>query len=329
MSKLNDKLTSFLSEKIEPRLQRKKIKNAQTIVREIVAEHLAEHLEQDFLMGSYSRHTLIRKQKEDAKYDVDIMFILAVGEDLESLLDLMEPVARELVEKIDDAKSYRRQKVSIGLLYDDDFSIDMVPGLRNEEGDGYIIYDRYNLQSIHTDPQKHNAIISDLNSKKKELLIPLIKLIKRWKQERASDTLKSFHLEMLASNIFQDAELPSLLEGLSVFFKGAYTQIQSKKALIDPVGRHDISEYLDALDNPQRENAIRLLKIARDAVEDAVTHEQNDDSKLANRAMGRIYEYFSNTKEDLAAQAISSTLISNNAPKPWGSADSPNHASDS
>ena len=318
MLDLESGLKKFLEDKIEPRLQRKRIKNAKNIVGKSVAKKLEEDLVKRFLMGSYKRHTLIRKSSDASKYDVDYMFVLDDTFKPESMLDKIEEIAAELVKEINDIKKYRRQKVSIGLWYDDDFSIDMVPSVGTSDGN-YIIYDSHNQQEIRTNPKKHNKIVSELNHKNKELLVPLIKLIKRWKQENADEILKSFHLEMLTVEVFRQKDLTNLLKGLSKFFEEAYKHIEDEKELTDPIGGHDISGYLDDKDNPQRKNAIKELLKAKNAVEDAINHEQKEEYDLARRAMGRIFSYFATSHDKKLAKTILPSLAS--APKPWANSN--------
>jgi hypothetical protein len=315
---MHDSLQTFLTDKIEPNFQRMHTKKAHLHIRGLVGEKLGDKLVTDFVMGSYRRHTLTRRLKPTSKYDVDVLFVLQEDHELEELLNTMEDVAKEIVDEVEDIKEYRRQKVSIGLRYKDNFSIDLVPAVAADDGN-YILYDSAELKPISTNPLRHHEFIKTVNIARNKQLKPLIKLIKRWAQEVALEAdhgvFKSFHLEMMAAQLFEDQEFSDYLDGLNQFFAEAYRITKDSVKVVDPVGGGDIASYLDSPDNPRRQEAIDALKKAKDAVADVVRHEDDGDTRLAKRAMGRIYEHF-NTDSSTAA-TISSTLISSNAPKPW------------
>lgn len=312
---LNSLLSDFLSDKVEPDIERDRIKDAHIEIRAMVEELLEDVYETSFVMGSYKRHTLTRRLSDDEKYDVDVMLVLNEDEDLSGLLDTMEIVAQSIVDQVDEIESYRRQKVSIGLRYKDNFSIDMVPSQLNDDGT-YNIYDDREQKEVKTNPLKHVETISALNANRNNLLVPLIKLAKRWKQENAPKMMKSFHLEMLAVQIFNENEIPNLRDGLKLFFSEAKRLTDDKAKIIDPVGGHDISAYLDSEDNPQRDNAVDALSIAADAMSDALEQESNNET-LMLRAVGRIYSDFKNETDTAKSQGISSALEESNAPRPW------------
>lgn len=315
---MHDSLQTFLTDKIEPNFQRAHTKKAHRHIRDLVGEKLGDKLVTDFVMGSYRRHTLTRRLKPTSKYDVDVLFVLHEDHELEELLNTMEDVAKEIVEEVEDIEEYRRQKVSIGLRYKDNFSIDLVPAVAADDGN-YTLYDSSELKPVSTNPLRHHEFIKTVNIARDKQLKPLIKLIKRWAQEVALEAdhgvFKSFHLEMMAAQLFEDQEFTDYLDGLNQFFAEAYRITNNSVKVVDPVGGGDIASYLDNPDNPRRQDAIGALKKAKDAVADAVRHEGDGDARLAKRAMGRIYDHF-NTESSTAA-TISSTLISSNAPKPY------------
>lgn len=316
MMSINSLLTTFLKDKVQPYTERERIKEAHTAIREMVEDLLGDVLENSFVMGSYKRHTLVRRLSEDEKYDVDVMFVLNAEEDLEGLLDTMEVIAGSIVDQVDEIGSYRRQKVSIGLLYKDNFNIDMVPAQLNDDGT-YNIYDDREQKPVKTNPLTHIEVISALNIERGELLKPLIKLVKRWKQENAIKTMKSFHLEMLAVAVFENKNIINLADGLKIFFNEAKVLTENRIQIIDPVGGHDISGYLDSEDDPQRANAIDSLSLAAGSLNDAVKAESDSDSTLVNRALGRIYSEFKSEEDESISDAISSSLSESNTPRPW------------
>lgn len=313
---VNSQLTNFLKTHIEPDTERERIKQAHTEVRAMVEDLLGEVLDASFVMGSYKRHTLIRRLSETEKYDVDVMFVLNEDEDLDGLLNTMAIVAESIVDQVDDIDSYRIQKVSVGLRYNDNFSIDMVPGQLNDDGT-FSIYDSREQKQVKTNPLSHIEVISNLNIERGELLKPLIKLAKRWKQENAISTLKSFHLEMLAVAIFTKTEIQSIAEGLMHFFNEAKRITENSIPIVDPVGGHDISAYLDNPDNPQRKEAVSALSIAAEALNDALREEAQDNTEISTRSLGRIYEHFRDSNDETISRGLRSTLSNENTPRPW------------
>lgn len=313
---VNSLLADFLKSYVEPDVERDRIKEAHIEIRNMVEELLGDVHENSFVMGSYKRHTLIRRLSDDEKYDVDVMFVLNEDEDLDGLLDTMEIVAESITDQVDEIESYRRQKVSVGLRYKDSFSIDMVPSQLNDDGT-YNIYDSRERKKVKTNPLMHIEVISTLNGERNELLKPLIKLVKRWKQENAIKTLKSFHLEMLAVKIFNEADIPNLAEGLKTYFNEAKGLTEKGTKIIDPVGGHDIAGYLDSDEDPQRSNAVEALSIAAESLNDSLRHEAENDVTLSTRALGRIYSEFKDEDDEAISQAIGASLAESSVPRPW------------
>lgn len=313
---VNSQLTDFLKAHVEPDAERERIKEAHTEVREMVEDLLGEVLDTSFVMGSYKRHTLVKRLSDDEKYDVDVMFVLNEDEELEGLLKTMAVAAESIVDQVDEIESFRIQKVSVGLRYKDNFSIDMVPGQLNEDGT-FSIYDSREQKKVKTNPLKHIEVISNLNIARGELLKPLIKLVKRWKQENAISTLKSFHLEMLAVKVFEDTEVASLGEGLKLYFNEAKRITENGVKITDPIGGHDISGYLDNPENPQRREATEALSLAAESLNDALREEDNGNTELATRSLGRIYAPFRKAEDDTISQQLGATLAGSNAPRPW------------
>lgn len=313
---VNSLLTDFLKAHVEPDVERDRIKEAHTEVRAMVEDLLGEVLDTSFVMGSYKRHTLVRRLSDDEKYDVDVMFVLNEDEDLDGLLNTMAIAAESIVDQVDDIESFRIQKVSVGLRYSDNFSIDMVPGQLNNDGT-FSIYDSREQKRVKTNPLKHIEVISNLNMERAELLKPLIKLVKRWKQENAIKTLKSFHLEMLAVKIFEETEIPNLAEGLKYYFNEARRLTANSVAILDPVGRHDISAYLDSVDNPQRSQAVEALSLAAESLNDSLKEEENGNEDLSTRSLGRIYAIFRDENDEIISKELGGSLAGSGAPRPW------------
>lgn len=289
-------LQDFLYEEVEPRIERERIQLEHTRVRELLDEYIGDQIKTHFLMGSYSRHILIRKRKDEEKYDVDIMVVfkstLYSDEDLPKLLQLTYETCLLIKDRINKEEEQnfieevRIQKTSIGIRYVDNFCIDLVPALEIEKSDNYLIYDRFSGEKVVTNPEIHSNLLTEAN--KSGNLVPLIKLIKRWKQEKCHDIFKSFHLMLLATQYFSTKEIVTYSEALSDFFSYSYDVTVKGTPVLDPANsKNDVSSYLDK--ENIRYQASQMLKNALDAVNNAILYEQKDDIK---RVKGYLYDLY-------------------------------------
>lgn len=318
MKTLNEQLQDFLSLKVEPKLEKKKIEKEQNRVRDLAVEILGSDLVDHFLMGSYIRSTLTKRLKKDEKYDVDVMLVYSEQtyseSDLPDLMDKTEELAEDIKEKIAEIQEVRPQKVSIGLLYEDNLKIDLVPAVAH--GTKFKIYDSRNGKSVITNPKQHNTDLTAANESDNcnKLLVPLIKLVKRWKDKREPDTFKSFHLERLAIQIFTDMRLENYLVGLREFFQKAYIITSESTSVTDPVNsENDVSSYLD--DEKIRLRAAEALAKAGEACQEAIEYEE-EDMKKARRALGRLYDHFQSEADAKVATGISTNFSTRHTPSP-------------
>jgi hypothetical protein len=122
-----------------------------------------------------------------------------------------------------------------------DFVVDVVIGF-NRTGGGYIIANAINNFWLETDPKKHVVIMSDANKYHKGNLVPLIKMIKSWNKGHGS-FFRSFHLEVLALEAFQNVTITDFQSGLRFFFDKARVSVRNKN--LDPAGYgDDIGRYI-------------------------------------------------------------------------------------
>src|SRR3990167_1240926 len=210
-------------------------------------------VEDDFLTGSYARNTMIRP-KDSEKFDIDFFLAFSRQDYGESeLVDLLKTVKAALdeiksgdsdIEKIDD-----KQRRSIGVIYKDNFQIDVVPAIQIEKDKRYKIFDKSTLQAVESNPKLHGSNLTSANETSEsggvKRLVPIVKLLKSWKREKC-DYVKSFHLEMLAVEILGGEEISSYSQGLFKFFTNAAQNLQSA-GMKDPANeRNIIDEYLDS-----------------------------------------------------------------------------------
>lgn len=315
---ISQNLDDFLTEKVEPNYEKKKIEKENNSIRTKLQEKLGDDLVSDFLMGSYVRNTLTRRINKDDKYDVDIMIVFDDEKyseyDLDQLLQKTEDVCNEIKSDRKEIIEVRKQKVSVGLLYDSNFKIDIVPAVELED-EVYTIYDSRNQIAIETNPKQHNENLSKTNKENDMKLVPLIKLIKRWKEENYPELFKSFHLESLAIKIFRNIKVKNYAEGLENFFKEATKSTKDSDQIEDIVNpQNDISSYLD--DEGRREEAFEALEKGLVDIEEAIKY-QDEDETQSKRALGRMYDHFKSRNDKTKSKKISSAYDLTKQPSSW------------
>lgn len=210
------------------------------------------------LTGSYKRRTGVKPLN-----DVDIFLWLpkdiAKVETLEQLKNtepraLLERLKRR-IKKLDiDHEIIRVQDHSLGIKYsNEDFGIDLIPAfsaMDPNEGDNFNrkfwIPERENQQWIPSYPEKHRILLIKANEDGNKKVIPLIKLLKDWRNQQGKNTFKSFHLESFC--VYLALEHKDIFQkGKNVFqvFLEAIDQISQ---LLDK--KVNIASALDLSQNP-------------------------------------------------------------------------------
>lgn len=197
----------------------------------------------DFLTGSYARWTMISPLSEA---DIDIFICLdpsyyhafnGTNGGPAGLLDRVKKTLRQTYTSTPDI-SRNGQAVTIRFS---DFVVDVVVGF-NRQGGGYLIANAVGNFWLETDPKKHVAIMTEANKYHKGNLVPLIKMIKSWNKGHGS-FFRSFHLEVLALEIFTNVTITDFQSGLRFFFDKARVSVRNKNP--DPAGYgDDIGRYI-------------------------------------------------------------------------------------
>ncbi|MEA2911087.1 MAG: hypothetical protein QOJ15_3168 [Bradyrhizobium sp.] len=233
---------------------------------------------EDFLTGSYRRQTMISPLKEA---DVDVFVALDAsyftfynGQNggPAGLLDWVRRTLRETYTRTPDI-SRNGQAVTIRF---NDFLVDVVPGFRRQGG-GYIIANGAANAWLSTDPKIHVEIFSEANVLHAGNLVPLIKMIKAWNKSSGS-YFTSFHLEVLARQVFMTVMISDMPSGVRFFFDKARSWVAVP--LADPAGYdYSVGRYLDS--QVKIDEARRRLS---SAYELAVTAERLSQNPLYNRS---------------------------------------------
>ncbi|MCL5736341.1 MAG: nucleotidyltransferase [Actinobacteria bacterium] len=193
---------------------------------------------EDFLTGSYKRNTMIAPLSEA---DIDVFVVLdASCWASDGQAKLLDSVKATLKKSFTQTMSISRngQAVTIGFS---DFQVDVVPGFCRKGG-GYLIPDTIGKRWIGTDPKRHTEISSAANASHSGDLVPLIKMIKQW-NKTISYPFRSFHLEVLAWDIFTNVSISDYPSGVRYYFDKGKERIAKKNP--DPAGYNDdVGSYI-------------------------------------------------------------------------------------
>jgi hypothetical protein len=183
------------------------------------------------VIGSAGRKTLIRP--------VDDIDVFAVFDDRE-VWGQYESDSKQLLYRVREAldgysvKTVGSRGEAVRLFYTDGLNVDITPAFplynrifRNQEG--YVI-PYGNGQWIRTDPYEHHDFMAMRNKSLDNHLKPLIRILKRWNRVHSS-RLKSFHLEMIAQEVFASLS-GNVRLNLLMFFRDADRHLHVK----DPAG---------------------------------------------------------------------------------------------
>lgn len=214
----------------------------QKTVREVIEAGMT--VSDSFLTGSYSRSTMIAPLGEA---DVDILFILdpkyfyhynGQNGSQAGLLDFVKRTLRNTYTLTPDI-SRNGQAVTIRFS---DFLVDVVPGF-DRQGGGYLIANSISQTWISTDPKQHVSMMTVANKAHNNDLVPLVKMLKAWNRNN-NKYFRSFHLEVLALQIFERVTISDFSSGARFFFdKGRFLITQQN---LDPAGYgEDVGGYIN------------------------------------------------------------------------------------
>lgn len=173
-----------------------------------------------YLSGSYARDTALSPID-----DVDIIFVVDPRGWPTGLL-ATRPNPDQILKSFAGAIRYRypnssvymqRRSVCLSLNHLD---IDVVPAISTNGAGKQILIPDVNTDSwIASAPKVHTEIGVQINKIAGGRFKPLVKLLKYWNAQLPETArMKSFAVETIAATLFQRVSLPSLQEGLRLFF---------------------------------------------------------------------------------------------------------------
>lgn len=238
-------------------LQSETVSTRQSRVRDVMQAGM--QVNDTFLTGSYARHTMISPLKEA---DIDVFCVLdnkyfhwynGQNGGPPALLDF---VKRTLLKTYTTTPSISRNGQAVTIRFTD-FVVDVVVGF-HRQGGGYLIPNSVTNSWLSTDPKKHVELVSAANRYHNGNLVPVIKMLKAWNKSHGS-FFRSFHIEVLALQIFTNVTITDFPSGVRFFFDRARAAVRVKT--LDPAGYgDDIGKYID---NPSKgDDAVGKLQTA-------------------------------------------------------------------
>lgn len=221
--------------------------------------------------GSHARGTKVRLPN-DKKTDVDVYMILnpsykanyggLFGQPPSQLLsDIKKSLDKRL-----DTPSIRADSPSVRIRYND-MDVDVVPAFRRgwlvgRQGLDIPYYDTWMVAT----PERQRAVFSELNGRMSNRLIHLLRMLKYWKAMHPSFPLRSYHLEVLAYNIYSQHPPADYRNAIADFF--GYAQQAVQYHWQDPGGSgNNVTDYMTT---SQRDLAISMFASAESRSRSAI-----------------------------------------------------------
>ncbi len=211
-----------------------------------------------FPSGSIARNTAIKGYA-----DLDIMVVLHYSKHIKDKLP------SEVLQAVRDAlgeykTGVRKNGQAVTLYYESWPSVDVVPVSRTDNSDGTV--KQFNVPDMNSEnwiisrPRKHTNQMNQKNDSSGPRFKNIVKMIKFWNKQH-SDTLQSYHIEVMALKIF-DNYIDEYTWYIYKYFDEAVNLVQSDLWYEDG--------YADSyLDGEGRREALKRLQKARDLSLDA------------------------------------------------------------
>lgn len=240
----------------------------QQVIRELLAEHLAR--EDCFLSGSYARWTKTKPLK-----DVDIMYVLHDDERAkyrtgQQPTRILNEVERILADEY-GTENVRQQRRSVSVKFpvngDEErvLSFDVVPAF--VKGDNYEIPDKSTSKGwTETNPRTHAKKATDANAAFDGEWKGMVRMLKRWNQEKDKPVKPSFLLEVMALDLLRPPFKGDFPYEFMMFFATAQRRILDDWA--DPAGLGP--PVSDSMTIAERQNAAAAFGVASAAVREAI-----------------------------------------------------------
>lgn len=211
-----------LAQRVEPTAaQKAAASGSQNHLREVLQSGtFGSRIIDAYLSGSYARDTALAPID-----DVDIIVVVdpegwprSLWSETPEPDKILQSFARAIRRRYPNSSvSLQRRSVCLTLNH---LHIDVVPAIElDDDRERIRIPDADSGEWIISAPRRHTAIATEINRKQQSRFKPTVKLLKHWNHQLPEKArLKSFAVETLAGTLFNNVKLPSLQEGLRLFF---------------------------------------------------------------------------------------------------------------
>jgi Second Messenger Oligonucleotide or Dinucleotide Synthetase domain len=208
-------------------LQQSTVSTRQQQVRAAVARRLV--VNDSFVTGSYSRHTMISPLKTA---DIDVFVVLDDGYfNASGYAAVLDRVRAVLLETYATTPRISRNGRAVTITFSD-FVVDVVPAF-NRYGGGFLIPSTTEKRWIATNPKQHELFMSNANQAHGGNLVPLVKMIKAWNRH-INGAFRSFYLELLIELAVRNVRIDDFPSGCRFLFDKGRELV--KYTMIDPSG---------------------------------------------------------------------------------------------
>jgi len=223
-------------------LQVETVSIRQNRIRDVLKSGMT--VKETFLTGSYARSTMISPL---SRADIDVFCVLDTdyfyrfSNHVGGPASLLDHTKETLLKTYTNTPSISRNGQAVTVRFTD-FVIDVVVAFYRKDG-GYIIPNSITNSWLSTDPKRHVALFSAANQSHNGSLVPIIKMLKSWNRSHGS-FFRSFHLEVLALQIFSNVAISDFPSGVRYFFDKARDAVKNTNP--DPAGfGDDVGKYID------------------------------------------------------------------------------------
>ena len=280
---IDDTLKEYTRKKIRP------LKSQRTRITKLYAE-LKDFLGENncFQTGSYARFTAIRPV-----HDLDIFYIFRDGKTTfgaeQALPEVAQRIEQEFSKVCSESFTVDTQTHSVKLSFDDDFSIDVVPAVETDTitddfGDPiYIVPVESSGEWIFSDPKGYKKLTKETDATADNKLRYAIRLVKAWRKgckDRDDDfKLKSFHIEQIMIEIFEEESDISLHDAVKTFFskvpENLLTPRFEDRAYVNETDTVYIDQYISELTASERAEIINLSEV-QEGLYNTITESMDD-----------------------------------------------------
>ena len=294
-----------------------------------------------FQNGSYARSTSMTPVN-----DLDVFYVLpesiyktitevTIDPDKLDISNILEDLAKALRRAYSDNANIKVQPHSVGIYFGtkEDFSIDVVPAIPANDDMYWVpetahlsvqkrrqIYESFpHLTWIKSDPKGYIQQAKKLDEKSMGRFRKAVKFVKKWKagckKIDKNFPLKSFHLELIVTELFKENPMITCFTSLDCFFEQLDQNIVKPKLPDRADSLRYIDGYLSELTEADKESVYRCQQEAHEILQEILSS-QTEAEVL--KGIERLLKLDSTT-EHLNLQVIGTSSVSQAYSKPYHS----------